>query len=130
MGTANSGHDDTHKILMVDDAPAICETYGTVLRKKGYQVDTVNSGEQALRMIDERPYDIVLLDLMLEGISGIETLQRIRRINNDIKILIMSAYLTDASIEESYRLGASNCLEKPFSIETLSLSIRQALSLM
>ena len=130
MGTANRGNGDAHKILLVDDAQAICEAYGGMLRKKGYYVDTVNSGEQAIQKIGDTPYDIVLLDLKLEGISGLETLQRIRSRNKDVKVLIMSAFLTESHIEQSYQLGVFNCIEKPFSIETLSLSIRQALSLL
>lgn len=130
MAAANPGNGGAHKILLVDDAQAICETYGGMLRKKGYYVDTVNSGEQAIQKIGDTPYDIVLLDIKLEGISGLETLQRIRSQNRDIKVVIMSAYLTESHIEQSYQLGVCNCIEKPFSIETLSMSIRQALSLL
>jgi len=113
--------------LVVDDEAAIRQAYGDLLRKKGYEVETIESGERALEVIQETGYDLILLDIRLKGISGIETLQRLRKMKNDIKVIIMSGYISKSYVEESFRLGAVNCLHKPFSIETLAQNIHKAL---
>lgn len=120
--------DAIHKILLVDDAAAIREAYGGLLRKKGYAVETVETGEDALKELNSNQYDLVLLDLKLKGMDGIETLTRIRQRKNDIKVLVISAYLNDDFKDKTYRLGVHDCLEKPFSIDALTTSIRQALT--
>ena len=125
MFSSDSG---VHKILLVDDAAAIREAYGGLLRKKGYEVEAVETGEEALKELNKNRYDLILLDINLKGIDGIETLTRIRAMKNDIKVLISSAYLNDDCREKTYRLGVHDCIEKPFSVEALTTNIRQALS--
>ena len=128
MRTKAFGNKTNQKVLVVDDEEAIRSAYGGMLRKKGYEVDTADSGEAAIDMLKKTGYDLVLLDFKLLGMSGIETLSHIRKMKSDVKVLMMSGFFNDSSIDESSRLGVVECLRKPFSVETLAKTIHEALN--
>jgi two-component system KDP operon response regulator KdpE len=109
-------------IFVVDDEPAIVRLVRTELQSEGYAVITAASGEDALaRLDDERP-DLVVLDLMLPGIDGFETLRRIRAESN-VPVIMLTARAGDADKLRGLQSGADDYLTKPFNPEELSARI-------
>lgn len=105
--------------LIVDDETSICESLGGVLSDEGWLVKSCHSGESALKMFFAQKFDLVLLDVWMEGIDGIETLQKMRDKRVDVPIVIMSGHGTIETAVKATKLGALQFLEKPLSIEKL-----------
>ena len=116
----------TANILVVDDEKNICRTVSMVLQGEDYEVDTASSAEEGLEMLSEHSYDVVLLDVQMSGMSGIEMLERVRQMDGAPEVIMMSghAMLTDAV--NATRLGAFDFLEKPLDRERLLLTVRNA----
>jgi two-component system response regulator HydG len=118
---------DKGHILVVDDEPSMRTTLSILLKRKGYQVSLAESGAEALQMLARGGYDMVLTDLMMEGIDGIELLRRIKEADPHAEVLIFTAYGTIASAVEAMRLGAYDYIGKPFDEEELLLKVARAL---
>ena len=119
------------KILVVDDDADIVRIVGAMLAGQGWEVISALSGEEALRLVREQRPDLVLLDIMMPHMNGIEVLREARRIVPDIRIVMITAYGDVGSYLESMDLGACEYINKPFeSAELLALvrnvSTRQA----
>ena len=114
-------------ILIVDDEEHLAEGLAFNLRNAGYDVATTGSGEAALEEIDQRTYDLILLDVMLPGISGLEVCQRLRREGRTEPILMISARdRTDDTIA-GLDAGADDYVTKPFDLDVLLAKVRGAL---
>jgi two-component system, OmpR family, KDP operon response regulator KdpE len=113
-------------ILVVDDEIEIQRVLTHSLRAHGYTVLTASSGEDVLQMISHTRPDLILLDLMLPGISGLQVCQHIRAISN-IPILVLSAKDSEREKVEALDLGADDYIEKPFGINEVLARIRVAL---
>ncbi len=113
-------------ILVVDDEKNICRTISMVLMGEDYEVDTASSAEEGLEMLASHTYDVLLLDVQMGGMSGLEMLERVRQLDTVPEVIMMSghAMLTDAV--NATRLGAFDFLEKPLDRERLLLSVRNA----
>jgi two-component system KDP operon response regulator KdpE len=114
-------------ILLVDDEPAILHALATSLDAQGYRTRSVASGEAAVAATAESGPDLILLDLGLPGMDGIEAIRRIRAFQPTTPIVVLSARGDDASKVSALDLGADDYVEKPFSIPELSARIRTAL---
>lgn len=108
---------------MVDDDQAIAEMVGIVLRAKGFDVVTTPDGASALESIEHLAPDVVLLDLMLPGIDGIEVCRRLRR-DSDVPIIMLTARSDTADVVEGLEAGADDYLTKPFEPEELVARIK------
>lgn len=84
-----------NRILVIDDDEAIRKVFLLALEGTGFQVDTARSGAEGLDMMKEQPYDLIYLDLKMPGLSGVETLKKIRKIDKQIPIYIVTAYFGD-----------------------------------
>ncbi len=115
-----------YKILIVDDDKLLQNSLNTILSEK-YDTLIAGSGEEALRLLPSHDTDLVLLDIRLPGINGIETLGRIREINKDVAVIMMTAYEDVKSVIRSMKMGAFDYLVKPLDIEELDLIIEKAL---
>ena len=116
-------------ILVVDDDRNICKMIEINLRKeKEYTVETANSGEACLKMIREAIPDLVLLDIQMPGIDGLETLKRIRDEEPRIPVVMMSAHGTIEKAVKSMKLGAYDFITKPFASDRLLVTVRNALT--
>ncbi|MEQ8539623.1 MAG: response regulator [Coleofasciculus sp. D1-CHI-01] len=102
------------KILIVDDEKNIRLTIAQSLDPLGYQVATADNGEDALLQLKVQEYDLILLDLKMPGMNGLEVLRRAIEIYPDIKIIIISAHGTIEDAVEAMKLGAVDFLQKPF----------------
>ena len=114
-------------ILIVDDEPGVRAALGGVLRDEGYTVDTVDSGEACLARVVEQPYDLVLLDVWMPGIDGLETLQRLRERRVDVEVVVISGHGNVESAVRAIKLGAFDFVEKPLSLDKAVLVVRHAL---
>lgn len=115
----------TH-ILVVDDEPAIRRTLQTNLTARGYEVNAVETGEEALRRMAESPPDLVLLDLMLPGMSGLDVCRAIRA-ESSIPILVLSARGEERAKVRALDLGADDYVTKPFGMDELLARARALL---
>ncbi|MCQ9206155.1 MAG: response regulator [Omnitrophica bacterium] len=102
------------KILIVDDDQAIQDYFERALR--GYTVEKASSGEEALEIIRNNQPELVLLDIRMPGIDGIETLRRIKAIDRSISVIMLSAYGTLQTNIEAVKLGALTSMAKPFDL--------------
>src|SRR5262249_30374131 len=116
------------RILIVDDEQGIRQSLKGVFEDEGFTTDSASSGEECLRKIEESPYDLVLLDIWLPGIDGIETLRRLREKAPDTRVIVISGHATIATAVAATKLGAYDFIEKPLSLEHTLLSARNALS--
>ena len=114
-------------ILIVDDERGIRETLRGVLEDEGFVVETVASGEEALRAIERRPFGCVLLDVWLPGIDGLETLSRLNQAGGDSAVVMISGHGNIETAVRATKLGAFDFIEKPLSIERTVVTVRNAL---
>lgn len=116
-----------NKILIVDDEKNILTTLSRALSLEGYEVDVAGHGKVALEKAAKVEYDLVLLDVMMPDITGLEVLRRLKTDQPDAVVLVMSGHGTVETAVEATRLGAHDFLEKPVSTERLLLSLSRAL---
>ena len=116
-------------ILIVDDEESICQTLGGILNDEGHEVVLAASGEEALRVVEEDPPNLVLLDIWLPGIDGIEVLKSIKAGHPQIQVIIMSGHGTIETAVKATRLGAFDFIEKPLSLEKVILVVNHALEM-
>jgi len=114
-------------ILVVDDDTTVCKSIANVLENEGYTVDMAFSGEEALETVIKNKYAVVLLDLMLPGISGIEVLQQIKKQNPNITTIMITGYPSIKTAVESIKLSAFDYLPKPFTPDELCGLVARAL---
>jgi two-component system response regulator HydG len=114
-------------LLVVDDDPGHLAMLTTLIRGWGYATDGAASGEAAVEAVRGRPFDLILMDVRMAGISGIEALQAIKAYNPAIPILIMTAYSTVESAVTALKAGAYDYLTKPLDFDVLRLSLERAL---
>src|SRR4051812_47969502 len=117
------------RILIVDDEPGIRQSLKGAFEDEGFSTDTASSGEECLQKLEETPCDLVLLDIWLPGIDGLETLRRLRERFQDIRVIMISGHATIATAVTATKLGAYDFIEKPLSLEHTLLIARNALSL-
>ena len=114
-------------VLVVDDEPGLCAGVQEALRREGYQVDAANEGHSALRLADERPYNLVLTDLKMPEISGLELLAQIKSRSQDTLFILMTAFGTVQSAVEAMKQGAYDYLTKPLDLQHLRVVVKKAL---
>jgi len=114
-------------ILIVDDEKSIRTTLGGILNDEGFSVSTAHDGETALQIVDESPPDLVLLDIWLPGIDGVEVLQKIKEKYPELPVIMISGHGTVETAVKSTRLGAYDYIEKPLSLDKIILTIEHAL---
>jgi len=116
------------RVLVVDDEPGIRESLIGILEDEGYDAGAVASGEECLALLDEKTYHVVLLDIWLPTIDGIETLERIQQLdpNRRPMVVVISGHGTIETAVRATKLGALDFLEKPLSLEKVMVSVKNA----
>ena len=115
-------------VLIVDDEPSILQSLGGLLLDEGFEVLTAPNGYEALKILDEESPDLVLLDIWMPGIDGIETLKQIKKDNPHIQVIIITGHGTIETAVQATKLGAYDLFEKPLSIDKVILGINNALN--
>jgi DNA-binding NtrC family response regulator len=119
--------EDTIQVLVVDDEKIMQDSLSRILTKEGYEIKTASSGEEAVEKFDCESFDIVLLDIKMPGIGGIETLRRLKEMDPAITILIVTGYPSIDSAVRAIKLGAYDYITKPFTPDVLRVAINRAL---
>ena len=115
-------------ILIVDDEPSILQSLGGLLSDEGFNVITANNGYEALKVIDSESPDLVLLDIWMPGLDGIDTLQEIKKDHPFIQVIIITGHGTIETAVRATKLGAYDLIEKPLSIDKVIVAINNALN--
>ena len=115
-------------ILIVDDEPSILQSLSGLLSDEGFEVLTAANGYEALKIVDTEYPDLVLLDIWMPGIDGIETLKEIKKDNPFIQVIIISGHGTIETAVKATKLGAFDLIEKPLSIDKVIVAINNALN--
>ena len=114
-------------ILIVDDEAGIRESLSSILQEDGFQVETAASGEECLELVQHRPVDVILLDIWLPGIDGMETLRRLRETEPSPMVVMISGHGNIETAVRATKLGAFDFVEKPLSLEKIGLVVKNAL---
>ena len=113
-----------NKILIVDDEHLIRWSLEQNLKKQGYEIITAGDGEEAMRLVREQQPDLVLQDIQLPGISGIEVLEKIKEYDDDIIVIMLTAHSGLETAVNAMRLGAYDYVSKPFNLDEPFLALR------
>jgi len=113
-------------VLLVDDEEKFLDVLSQRLGTRGVDAETATSGEDALVKMKNRSFDVIILDVMMPGIGGIETLKRIRKENPEVQIIMLTGQGTIDKAVEAMKEGAIEFLEKPADIDTLMDKIGEA----
>lgn len=116
-------------ILIVDDEKSICQSLDGILTDEGFQTAFAETGEQCLEILEEVNPDLVLLDIWMPGIDGLETLKKIKQLRPNQLVIMMSGHGTIETAVKATRLGAFDFIEKPLSLEKVLLSIQNAMKI-
>jgi len=114
------------RILVVDDETIVHESCGRILREEGYEVETALSGQEALQKLKEKRYDLVLSDIKMPGMDGVETLGKMKKVVPDITVVMFTGYTSVGTARDSMKLGAFDYLPKPFTPEELLDVVKKA----
>ena len=115
-------------ILVVDDEASICQSLKAILTDEGYQVQIAGSGEEAVKIVDEEMPQLVLLDIWLPGIDGLETLKAIKASHPHVFVIMMSGHGTIETAVKATKLGAFDFIEKPLSLDKVIILVNNALN--
>ena len=115
-------------ILVVDDEKIIHESCGRILREEGYEVDTAMNGQEALQKLKEKRYHMVLSDIKMPGMDGVETLERMKQQVPDITVVMFTGFSSVETARSSMKLGAFDYLPKPFTPDELLAVVKKALA--
>lgn len=115
------------RLLIVEDEDTLCESLQRVFQREGYAVDIADSAESAFTLLEERAYDLIITDIILPGISGIELLVKYRKKNPSQKVIIITAFASLASAVEAIKAGACDFIVKPLMHDEMKRAVRNAL---
>lgn len=118
---------ETAKILVVDDERDICRALEFLLSREGYKVVTANSGGEALKKIEADDFDLVISDLRMDDIDGLQVLEKALALRSGLIVIIMTAFASVESAVEAMKKGASDYIVKPFINEDVKMTVRRLL---
>src|SRR5262245_28361249 len=113
------------RILVVDDERSMRELLAIVLRREGYDVLLADSGKSAIATLEKEPVDILISDIKMPDLSGVEVLRAAKRIDQDILGIMVTAFASTETAVEAMRLGACDYLSKPFDMDLLKMKVRE-----
>jgi len=116
-----------HNVLIVDDESGIRQSLQGILEDEGYRSDVAETGEACLESLQQKKFDVVLLDIWLPGMDGLETLAKIREFENAPEVIMISGHGTIETAVRATKLGAYDLLEKPLSIDKTLILVKNAI---
>lgn len=111
------------KLLVVDDEVDVCDFVKNFFEERDYTVFTALDGEEALRVVKRQKPDIILLDIKMKKMDGVETLKKIRDIDKDVNVIMVTAIDDRDKMESAYKLGAKDYITKPLVLEELERTV-------
>ena len=118
--------DSRRRVLVIDDEPAVLKAHGLMLEKKGFAVNTASSAREALTLLERSKFDVILTDIIMPEVSGVELLRELRRHDLDVPVILMTAGPTLDSALEAIAYGAQQYLLKPVEPEELVVALGRA----
>lgn len=116
-------------VLVVDDEPEIVELVGEFLERRGYRVQTATNGEDALALVKKEPPDLMLLDIYMPGMNGVDVLRRLKAQQSPVGVIMLTASQEETLLQEALDLGAFDVLSKPVNLDQLELAVLVKLTL-
>ena len=120
----------TKKLLIVDDEAEICEFLKSFFEDRDFKVAVANDGAKALEQVALFQPEVVLLDIQMPGMDGLQTLKKIKEMHPRVKVIMVTAVETQEKIEEAMRLGADNYITKPLSLEYLEKDVQDKIDVL
>ena len=117
----------TERLLIIEDEDTLCESLKRVFIRDGYEVDSADSAEAAFKFLEDRSYDLIITDIILPGISGIELLIKYRKKNPAQKVMVITAYASLTTAVDSIKAGACDFIIKPLMHDEMKKAVRKAL---
>lgn len=114
---------DKRSVLIVDDEPDIQLVLGEFLKKEGFNIVEASNGEEAIQKVKNGGIDLALLDIAMPKMNGIEALREIKSLRPDLPVIMITAYRDAEKVVECFRLGAFDCIFKPFDLKYLRASL-------
>ncbi len=115
-------------LLVVDDEDSVCRSFAAILGRSGYTVDTASSGEAAIEALGREQFSVVLCDVRMPGVTGLQVLRHARALDPEVSLIVMSAVDDAATAMAALRAGASEYLTKPVERDTLVTAVARALA--
>ena len=107
------------RLLIVDDEKGITDSLKNFFSHRGFTVNTANSGEEALDAVKDNRPDIIFLDIKMRGMSGLDCLEKIKKIDKTIKVIMLSIFEDKEIVDKAMALGADEYITKPFRVDYL-----------
>jgi len=118
---------EKHSILVVDDEESMCEFLDIMLSKEGYDVDLASSGEEAFSILDQKRFDLVITDIRMKDIDGIDVLKKTKSVNPETIVILISAFATADTAVQAMKEGAYDYVPKPFDLSDFQALVKNAL---
>lgn len=119
--------DKNNHILIIDDEEQVLEMMKEILEEEGYYSDVCTSGEDALKMVENGRYKLVISDVRMQGMDGFKVLEEMKQRFQDIRVILMTGYTDDYDISNALILGADDYITKPFDVDKVLLAVSGAL---
>ncbi len=114
-------------ILVIDDEGIMRQLLSDILKDAGYNVWTAESGEEALKFAQSKEFEVVITDLRMPGIDGIEVLKKFKEKDSSVCVIVITAYATVESAVEAMKIGAYDYITKPFNLEEIKIIVGRAM---
>jgi DNA-binding NtrC family response regulator len=114
------------KVMVLDDEPIVCKRLQPALEKLGYEVETYISSEEAMRRIQETEYDIIVTDLKMKGIDGMQFLQEAKKRSPKTEVIVITGFATMDTARESFQKGVFDFIAKPFKLGEIQEVVNKA----
>ncbi len=119
--------EDKNRVLVVDDEPGMRDFLEIMLRKDGYEVDTASDGAEAIDRIEQKMFDLAVVDIQMPVMNGIDVLQKINEKSPETTVIMITAYASHETAIDAMKLGAYDYITKPFKIDEIKLVIKKSL---
>lgn len=116
--------DNMDSVLIVDDDEGLLEMFQTALSIKGYRCETASKVDRALELINNIPFDILIADIKMPDMTGLELTERAKKMRPDMAVIVMTAYIEEFSYDSAIEVGASDFIKKPFTVKELIARIQ------
>jgi DNA-binding NtrC family response regulator len=116
---------DTRHVLIVDDSEEVRQLFCDIIEMLGFTPRAVASGVAALQQLKANPFDLVILDMRMPDLNGLDTFKAIRQFDSTVPVVLTTGFGMDKGVQEALSLGALLCLEKPFNVTRAIKTIRE-----
>src|SRR3990172_3207129 len=115
------------RVLVIDDEKSICEAVSHFLKGAGYSVTAASSGREGIRLLESSGFDLVITDIKMDGVGGVDVLRRAKDLYPDMPVIMITAFGSIESAVEAVKIGAADYITKPFVNEDLKIRVKRAL---